>query len=246
VPVPFGQPSPQCRAVGGVATESPSAARTQRRKPPEERLARDEAVERTAVPGIERADDRPHETNLRYRVAPGTAPTCAAATGRDGERETPATDSQEQAVPTVDHGAKSNGLFVVFPPRSNGKDPADVEMPDRDTQEQIAKNDATFREANERIAQTADRLAFEDEPVPFLCECADMECYEIARLTLDEYRHVRSDPRWFWNVPGHERAAQGAAEVLERHDGYLILEKTGHAGEVAEELSGEVELADER
>ena len=81
--------------------------------------------------------------------------------------------------------------------------------------------------------------------MPFLCECADMECYELARLRLAEYRQIRSNPRWFLNLPAHEAAAQGAAEVVERHPGYVIVEKQGHAGDVAEELTGEMEVAGE-
>lgn len=110
---------------------------------------------------------------------------------------------------------------------------------DRRTEERIARNDDTFRQANQRVAQTAAGLMVEDEAVPFICECADEECYEMVRLRLDEYRHVRSEPRWFLNVPGHEAAAHGAAAVVERGRGYVIVEKQGHAGEVAEELADE-------
>ena len=55
-------------------------------------------------------------------------------------------------------------------------------------------------------------------------------------MTLDEYEHVRTNPRWFFNAPGHEASARGAAAVVERHDSYVIVEKLARAGEVAEEL----------
>src|SRR4051812_40640203 len=123
----------------------------------------------------------------------------------------------------------------------------DAGLPDRRTQEQVAKNDATFRDANARIAATADRLELEDERVPFLCECADTECFALVRMRLDEYRHVRSSPRWFVNAPGHQAAARGLARVVEQHRGYLVIEKVAHAGEVAEQLAkGEEALESER
>jgi hypothetical protein len=121
-----------------------------------------------------------------------------------------------------------------------------VNVPDRLTEERIAKNDDTFREANERIEAVVEEHDLTDRPVPFICECADVRCTQVTRLLLDEYRHVRSDPRWFLNVPGHEVAAMGAAVVIERHDTYVVVEKQGHAGEVAEELAdkpAEVETA---
>lgn len=108
--------------------------------------------------------------------------------------------------------------------------------------ERIARNDAIFREANEGIGEAA-----EDFPVatriPFICECADPSCREIVRLTLDEYKQVRSDPRHFVNVPGHEATAHGWVEVVARTDGHVIVEKLGKAGEIVEELEGEDDVA---
>ncbi|HEY0415240.1 MAG TPA: hypothetical protein VGC78_02535 [Gaiellaceae bacterium] len=115
---------------------------------------------------------------------------------------------------------------------------------DTATEERVARNDAIFREANERIAAAAGRLGL-DAPLPFLCECADPSCTEIIRVGGDVYREVRSSPRWFLASPGHEGAAGGAATVVRRGDGYVIVEKTGRAGEVAEELASNGALLEE-
>jgi hypothetical protein len=48
-----------------------------------------------------------------------------------------------------------------------------------------------FQVANDRIAESARRLAF-TAPVPFLCECDTASCYEIVRLPLPEYRRRRA------------------------------------------------------
>ena len=106
---------------------------------------------------------------------------------------------------------------------------------DRLTEERIALNNATFRNANERIS-TAAGVYDVDMPVPFICECADRSCSEIVRLELAEYEEIRADSRHFLNAPGHQAAAQGAAVVVAERDGYVIVEKVGHAGDIVEAL----------
>jgi hypothetical protein len=106
---------------------------------------------------------------------------------------------------------------------------------DRLMEDRIARNQATFREANERIGAAAGVYEVAT-PVPFICECADPSCSEIVRLELDQYEEIRSDSRRFLNVPGHQSAAQGVSVVVEERKGYVIVEKVGHAGEVAEAL----------
>jgi hypothetical protein len=102
-------------------------------------------------------------------------------------------------------------------------------------EERIARNQATFRDANERIHAAAGVYAV-DMPVPFICECANPTCSDVVPLELREYEEIRSDPRRFLNKPGHQAAAQGAAIVVDERNGYVIVEKVGHAGEIAEAL----------
>ena len=106
---------------------------------------------------------------------------------------------------------------------------------DRLMEERIARNNATFRDANENIGATAGAYSI-DSPVPFICECADARCSEIVRLTLEQYEEVRADSRHFLNVPGHQDAAKGVAEVVAERDGYVIVEKVGRAGDIVEAL----------
>jgi hypothetical protein len=104
------------------------------------------------------------------------------------------------------------------------------------TAERVARNDAIFRDANEQIAAAAAGATVEG--VPFICECADPACRAIVRLRLAEYARVRADARTFLNVPGHEVNAEGYARVLQRCDGYVVVEKTGEAGRLVEQLDG--------
>src|SRR3954467_3298137 len=97
--------------------------------------------------------------------------------------------------------------------------------------ERVALNDATFRQANERISERAEAADMTEE-IPFLCECAEESCSEIVRLSHAEYEGIRKDATHFLNAPGHEVAAGPHAEVVERKDGYVIVQKTGLAGEI--------------
>ena len=114
----------------------------------------------------------------------------------------------------------------------------------------IAQNQATFREANEQIELSAEKMKLYDRPVPFICECPREQCTEIIRLTLDEYEAVREDPTYFATAPGHEDASveSGAGRVVARYDEYVLVQKIGLAGEIAKErlhdLYGEAEPQD--
>jgi hypothetical protein len=104
----------------------------------------------------------------------------------------------------------------------------------RRSAERVAFNDNLFRRANDSIERSAAGIGAEIEHVPFICECAEESCTTVIRVPSDDYMRVRSDSRLFLNAPGHDEAAQGWAKVVERHADYVIVEKIGRAGEIAE------------
>jgi len=108
------------------------------------------------------------------------------------------------------------------------------------TQTRIAENQATFREANERIESTADAIHL-DVDIPFICECAEETCTQLVPLSLEAYEEIRAHPRRFFNAPGHEELSveNGAGVVVARKEGYVLVDKVGIAGEVAAERHGE-------
>jgi hypothetical protein len=106
---------------------------------------------------------------------------------------------------------------------------------DEVTQERIARNEALFRDANERIEARALDLGA-DGLVPFICECADRSCTEIVRLPPAEYEEVRADSRQFLNALGHELPSLAVADVVAERSGYLVVRKRALAGEIAEHL----------
>lgn len=82
------------------------------------------------------------------------------------------------------------------------------------TQERIERNNEVFRQANERIQRAAQAFDHDLERIPFLCECAVEDCFEVVRLTEDEYAAVRADPRRYFTARGHEDAEKPAAHVV--------------------------------
>jgi hypothetical protein len=113
--------------------------------------------------------------------------------------------------------------------------------------ERVARNDARFRESNEKLLAVSQSLDFgQDELLPFLCECADLECTTILQLTPREYEQVRRNSVHFINAESHEASAAGWARVVDEFDRYTIVEKVGDAGDLAAELDPRKERSDER
>lgn len=105
------------------------------------------------------------------------------------------------------------------------------------TAERVGRNDAIFRDANERINAVAGSFEHDDiELLPFLCECADMTCTEVVQLNAHEYEAVRADPTHFINAHGHVVHGQGWARVVQEYDRYTVVAKIGDAAAVAVEL----------
>jgi hypothetical protein len=101
-----------------------------------------------------------------------------------------------------------------------------------------AKNEAQFREANERLEERRLELLGEgdDRATPFLCECERTSCTAVVLLTLEEYERARGSRRRFLICPGH---VADNAEVVARGETYWLVEKQGEAGRVAEAEAGE-------
>ena len=89
------------------------------------------------------------------------------------------------------------------------------------TRERIAKTEALFREVNERIAETSDRL--DAEEAEFMCECADAGCSERLEVPLEEYESVRSDPTQFLLDPEHVEPK--VETIVRRRRGYAVVQK---------------------
>jgi hypothetical protein len=101
--------------------------------------------------------------------------------------------------------------------------------------EEVARNGAIFRNANERIQEAARELEHEG-PVPFICECADPGCRRIVSMTLGEYERIRAHATHFLIAPDHDRVAPEHIEVVAERPGYVVVAEIGEAAEVAAKL----------
>jgi len=99
-------------------------------------------------------------------------------------------------------------------------------------QRRAGANEAAIRDVNEGI-ERGQWPGDEDTPVGFRCECARLGCNRLVELTVYEYEEIRSHPRQFVMVPGHE--VPDVETVVAARPGYLIVEKRDQAGAVAEQ-----------
>ena len=56
--------------------------------------------------------------------------------------------------------------------------------------EQVGRNNAPYRAANERIEAAADEYGISGL-IPFICECADPACTQVVAMTLHDYEQIR-------------------------------------------------------
>jgi hypothetical protein len=99
-------------------------------------------------------------------------------------------------------------------------------------EERAARNESLFRAVNEEIRDVDRRFGVGASA--FVCECADDKCVMRLSVARDAYTAARSSPRRFLVAPGHEDPT--LENVVERHDGFFVVEKFGTAGEIAERL----------
>jgi hypothetical protein len=86
--------------------------------------------------------------------------------------------------------------------------------------ERQSRNEALFREVNERVAEVMDSEA---RMTDFLCECGDLDCVEKISLTDAEYDEVRAQDDRFAVAPGHETAT--LESVVRRTERFVIVDK---------------------
>jgi hypothetical protein len=88
--------------------------------------------------------------------------------------------------------------------------------------ERVGKNEAVFREVNERINEVTGY-----ENAEYLCECGYANCTETIFMTVAEYEGVRFDPTHFAVLPQHELPE--FEDVVTRSDSYLVVQKKAGA-----------------
>ena len=101
-------------------------------------------------------------------------------------------------------------------------------------QERRARNEAIFREVNERIEDLSKRSGIDEDDslLPgFICECSSEGCTELLQVSYQLYETVRENPRRFLVLPGHQDP--DVERVVDEHPNALVVEKNIDASRVA-------------
>jgi hypothetical protein len=102
------------------------------------------------------------------------------------------------------------------------------------SKERAARNEALFRQVNERVKEVSDAFAAIDpSAIDFVCECGLGDCVEPIPLTASEYEQVRDAPAQFFLLPGH--VLPDVEVVVREGDGYVVVEKLPSEQEIAVE-----------
>jgi len=95
-------------------------------------------------------------------------------------------------------------------------------------EERIARNEALFREVNERVAELHDDLGA-GATTEFVCECADATCTERIPVPMGTYERVRNDSHLFLVRPGHQQPE--VERVVETDERFLVVCKDSPTAE---------------
>jgi hypothetical protein len=87
--------------------------------------------------------------------------------------------------------------------------------------ERLARNQALFREVNERLLELAE--GFQDDSMDFVCECSTDDCTQTITMSHDDYESVRAHSTFFVIASGHEVLA--VENVVDQRDGWTIVQK---------------------
>jgi hypothetical protein len=98
----------------------------------------------------------------------------------------------------------------------------------------IGRNEALFREVNERIERVSGALRTEADSMPILCECGTETCVEHIEVSVSDYERIREASTLFFVRQGHARS--DVEEVVEHHDDYDVVRKIDQAADMARDL----------
>ena len=85
-----------------------------------------------------------------------------------------------------------------------------------------ARNQAVFREVNERIEQVAEDFGPDRGRNRMICECGNSDCTEPIELTAAEYEQVRAHASHFIVALNHENPE--TESIVEQNDRFAVVE----------------------
>jgi hypothetical protein len=96
--------------------------------------------------------------------------------------------------------------------------------------ERLARNQALFREVNERLLELSE--GFHDGSMQFVCECSHDDCTLTINMDRDDYESVRARSTFFVVATGHEILE--VEKIIDRQDGWTIVQKVTASDYAAE------------
>jgi hypothetical protein len=97
-----------------------------------------------------------------------------------------------------------------------------------------ANNQSLFRSGNERLKKFNEEWFGTVLPRGgWVCECANDTCLEHIEMASSEYEAVRQNGAHFFVAPSDEHVWPDVENVIARNDHYWVVEKTGHAHDLA-------------
>lgn len=90
------------------------------------------------------------------------------------------------------------------------------------------ENQVRFRDFNEWIESSNDRMGNHRSMEEFICECSDRDCRQAILLTRDEYESVRANGAQFVIAVDHENPELD--RVLTQNERFATSEKLPGAG----------------
>lgn len=103
------------------------------------------------------------------------------------------------------------------------------------SERRLAENELLFRNANEKVRESLEKLKNSDEakavpslakndiPVHFYCECSDKKCRKRIIMKPDEHKKLHQNSSQFVLIPGHEITS--IERVMKTEDDYVVVEK---------------------
>ncbi len=87
----------------------------------------------------------------------------------------------------------------------------------------IGQNEVLFRHVNERLRDLGESFSAVTDAAEFVCECGDSSCVERLQIPLSTYEEIRSDPKRFFVVKGHESPEY--EQIVAENAHYFVVEK---------------------
>jgi hypothetical protein len=101
-------------------------------------------------------------------------------------------------------------------------------------QERLARNEALFRDVNERVRDIAAIHGDVENIYEFYCECSNSDCTFQLWATLAEYEAVRAHGDRFLIAPDH--SLPEIERVVDVNEKWWVVEKQGEPAELVDEL----------